>query len=374
VRHLRAELDRREIRSTVKNRKNGQTSGGMSYSRGSLYTILKNRLYRGEISHRGTVYPGQHKALVPIELWEAVQVLMAANNQAERTGVYARDPSLLAGLLVDDRGNRLTPIHTTKRNKRYRYYVSQAVIHGHTEKQGRVNRLPAHDIERHVVQRLAGLLGTGQELLDQVALPSDDVAIHKTLLAGAQAWKNLGQREPAQVRAFFLATILQVRVEETGLHIALHRSGLRTVLFRGEEIPQVTLKPECAREEPDEVIQLSVNAKIRRCGGVTRLSVLGESVGEGPVRPNAALIKAMARAHHWYEQLLSGEAKSLRAIAREHSVTDRYVAHILRCAFLAPDLVEAILQGRQPAELTLERLLKDLPLDWAKQREVLVPY
>ena len=81
----------------------------------------------------------------------------------------------------------------------------------------------------------------------------------------------------------------------------------------------------------------------------------------------------MARAHSWYERLLSGEAKSVNAIALEHNMTDGYVGHILRCAFLAPDLVEAILQGRQPPELTLDRLLDDLPLDWAEQREALGP-
>jgi len=373
VRSLKTELDRRGIRNTVKSSKIGRTSEGMPYSRGTLYTILKTRLYRGEISHRDAVYPGQHEPIVSTELWEAVQALTAANNQAKRTSAYARDPSLLAGLLIDDRDNRLTPMHSTKGSKRYRYYVSQAVIHGHTEKQGRVKRLPAHDIERHVIRRLEGLLTTGQELLDRVALPSDDAATHKALLDGAQAWKDLSQREPAQVRSFLLATLRRVTVEERAVQIALSRSRLRTVLFRGGEIPHVVLKPSGVREEPDDVIQLTVDATIRRCGGVTRLIVPGESVGERTAKPNAALIKAVARAHVWYERLLSGKVKSLHAIALEHKMTDRYVGHILRCTFLAPDLVEAILHGHQPPELTLDRLLDDLPLDWAKQREAFGP-
>jgi DNA invertase Pin-like site-specific DNA recombinase len=372
VRNLESELNKRKIKRTVKS-KSGRTSEERPYSRGALYSMLKSRVYRGEISHRDAVYPGQHEAIVPIELWEAVQALTVANNQAIRTGAYARDPSLLSGLLVDDRGNRLTPIHTTKRDKRYRYYASQAVIHGQTEKQGRVKRLPAHEVERQVTQRLERLLATGQELLDQVALPSDDAATHQALLDGAQAWKDLSQREPAQVRAFLLATLLQVKVEETSVQLTLHRPGLRTVLFRGGEIPQVALKSSVVGEEPDDVIQLSVTATIRRCGGGTRLIVPGESAGEHTPKHNAALIKAVTRAHHWYEQLLSGKVKSLHAIAREYGVTDRYVGHILRCAFLAPDLVEAILQGRQPPELTLDRLLENLPLDWAAQREALGP-
>lgn len=79
----------------------------------------------------------------------------------------------------------------------------------------------------------------------------------------------------------------------------------------------------------------------------------------------------MAHAQVWYERLLSGEATSLSAIAREHGVTPRYVGRLLRCAFLAPEIVEAILQGQQPPQLTLARLCKNLPLDWVEQHEAL---
>ena len=101
------------------------------------------------------------------------------------------------------------------------------------------------------------------------------------------------------------------------------------------------------------------------------ISVPGESVGERRARPNGALIKAVARGHVWYERLLSGQATSLRAIAREHGVTPRYVGRLLRYAFLAPEIVEAILQGQQPPQLTLARLGKNLPLDWTEQHQAL---
>jgi len=109
VHRLTVELATRGLRSKVRVHQTGRTSGGHAFGRGALYAILKNRLYRGEIAHRGAVYPGQQAAIVPPERWDAVQAVLAANNQAKRTGVYARDPSLLAGLLVDDRGHRLTP-------------------------------------------------------------------------------------------------------------------------------------------------------------------------------------------------------------------------------------------------------------------------
>jgi site-specific DNA recombinase len=369
VHRLTVELETRGLRSKVRLHQTGRTSGGHAFCRGALYAILKNRLYRGEIAHRGDVYPGQQAAIVSTELWDAVQALLAANNQAKRTGVYARDPSLLAGLLFDDRGHRLTPIHTIRRGKRYRYYVSQAVLQKQTAQQGRVCRIPALEIEQHVTRSLETWLATGRELLDQLALPSDDTAARTAWLAGAKVWKDLGTREPAQIRAFLLATVRRVTVEETVVQMILSRSGLRTVLVRGTDIPSTRLASTRGQEDQDDLMQVSISVRLTRCGGGIRLIVPGESGGGRTATPNAVLIKAVARAHVWHERLLSGKAPSLRAVAREHGVTPRYVRRILRCAFLAPDLVEAILQGYQSPGLTLAGLCHALPLDWAEQRK-----
>jgi len=103
-----------------------------------------------------------------------VHALLATNNQAQRTGVY--DPSLLAGLLFDDRGHRLTPIHTIRRGIRYRYYVSQSVLQHRTAPQGRVCRLPAPGIEQLVTRRLEQWFAAGHIVLEQLVVPSDDGA------------------------------------------------------------------------------------------------------------------------------------------------------------------------------------------------------
>ncbi|MEO7862008.1 MAG: recombinase family protein [Nitrospirales bacterium] len=369
VHRLTVELEQRSLRSKVRIHQSGRTSGGNAFCRGALYAILKNRLYHGEIAHRGAVYPGQQDAIVSPKLWDAVQALLAANNQAKRTGVYAKDPSLLTGVLFDDRGHRLTPIHTIRRGTRYRYYVSQAVLQNKTEQQGRVCRIPAVEIEQHVTQRLESWLATSRELLAQLALPSDDTATHTALLAGATVWKTLSQREPATVRTWLLATVHRITVDETSVQMILSRSGLRTVLLRAPDLPTTALPPTRAQEEPDEVILVSTRVTLTRCGGGLRLIVPGESGGDQRATPHAGLITAVARAQVWYARLLSGDATSLRAIAREHGVTPRYVGRLLRCAFLAPEIVDAILQGHQPPQLTLARLCQNLPLDWARQPE-----
>jgi len=80
------------------------------------------------------------------------------------------------------------------------------------------------------------------------------------------------------------------------------------------------------------------------------------------------LIDTLAQAHQWLEQLLSGEVSSLRMIAAAVGKSERYVSKVIRVAFLAPDLVEAVLEGRLPARLTVAELTDDLPWDWNEQR------
>jgi len=165
--------------------------------------------------------------------------------------------------------------------------------------------------------------------------------------------------------------VQRITVEETSVQIILSRSGLRTVLCRAPDLPPTVLTPFRGQEESDDVIPVSTNVTLTRSRGGLRLIVPGESGGERRARPNVGLSTAVARAHVWYARLLSGEATSLRAIAREHRVTPRYVGRLLRCAFLAPEIVDAMLQGRQPPQLTLARLCTNLPLDWARQPEAL---
>jgi DNA invertase Pin-like site-specific DNA recombinase len=371
VRRLKQELDRRGVVSKVRINQAGHRTGGVPFFRGALYCLLKNRLYRGEIAHRGNVYPGQHKRIVSLEVWEAVQVQLATNNQAKRTGVYAKDPSLLAGLLVDDRGHRLTPIHTVRRGKRYRYYVSQAVLNGRTGQPGSISRVPAQELEQQVFHQVEQWLASDRTVLDQLTLPADDVATHARLLAGAKIWKDLRSRQPADLRAFCLASIRRITVQENVLHVALSRSGLRTVLVQGQNTPTTDLTLSTTPEDSEDDISLRINMVLKRSTRGIRLIVPGESAMARPAQPNPTLLMAVARAQVWAEQLRSGEVTSLQAIARVNGVSDGYVGKVLRCACLAPDLVEAILCGRQPPTLTVQRLLGPLPMDWAEQRRVL---
>ena len=118
-----------------------------------------------------------------------------------------------------------------------------------------------------------------------------------------------------------------------------------------------------------DVFKLIIDARVKRCGGEVRLLVPADSGTEAPARPVPSLIKAVARAHPWPEKIIRGELTGLRSIAQLTGLDEHYAGRILNCSFLAPDIVEAILDGRQPADLTVQKLLRSLPLAWAEQRQ-----
>jgi site-specific DNA recombinase len=86
--------------------------------------MLQNRTYRGEIVHKGQFHPGEHTPIVDRPLWDAVQAQLASNAAERNSGAQNHQPSLLAGMLFDSAGNRMTPSHAVKKGTRYRYYVS----------------------------------------------------------------------------------------------------------------------------------------------------------------------------------------------------------------------------------------------------------
>ncbi len=152
VRILADELAVLGIVSKRRQGANGVLAGGNRFSRGALYTLLQNPIYRGEIAHQGKIYPGQHEAIVDAEHWKLVQEKLAGNRQARALGATAEEPSLLAGLIVDGEGHRMTPTHAVKRGRRYRYYVSTALISGARTDHATSRRSSSIGLERFLLR------------------------------------------------------------------------------------------------------------------------------------------------------------------------------------------------------------------------------
>ena len=146
-------------------------------ARASLW-LLANPIYTGRIAHRGRLYPGQHPALIDDETWTAVQDQLRAHARDHGRRAKAAEPSLLAGLLVDAQGERLTPSHAVKKGRRYRYYVSAALITAGAKDDTPSWRLAALQIEECVIRILVDALISPAKLLDRfgmTGMPSEQI-------------------------------------------------------------------------------------------------------------------------------------------------------------------------------------------------------
>lgn len=351
VRLLMEDLNRRGIRSKVRVAKNGRKSGGNPFFRGALYVLLSNPIYIGEIRHKGVRHPGLHEPIVDRELWEKTQLLLRSQavRGASRTKAVA---SPLMGRLFDESSQSLTPSHAVKGERRYRYYVSRSLIKGTAaDSAGRGWRLPAPEIERTVAASACQILS------DRTAIAAAAQAIGladnrlPSLFSAAAAWR---ERLRSEVEAGAALNVLVDRVDLTDTRI---RVSLKL------PIPDPVTRPAAL------VITRFFPMTIRRRGVEMRLVIEGNRA-PAP-QADSALLKAVARARQWSEDLLMGRAKSVAKIAEREGVSDRYVRRLTRLAFLAPEIVEMVAAGRQPPELTAEALAEriDLPLLWTAQEQ-----
>src|SRR6202042_2686546 len=155
---LKQQLDAEGVRIPIRIDGGGRSTGGGFFGRGHVYKLLSNPIYVGRIAHKGQVHEGQHPPIVPQELWEQVQQSLRDHLGAARTKrTRQSSDALLAGKLYDDGGNRMSPTWARKGSKRWRYYVSQAVLQGEKGKRGSILRVPAADVETLVAQALGKL-------------------------------------------------------------------------------------------------------------------------------------------------------------------------------------------------------------------------
>ena len=159
------EADRLGLRTKLRVTANGTEHGGKPFARGHFYRLLSNPIYAGQIAHKGQLFPGQHPALIDDETWTAVRDRLAANAGDHRYKAKSAEPSLLAGLLVDARGERLTPSHAVKKGRRYRYYVSASLITEAGTDRAQGQRLAAREIEEAVITILVDALSSPARLL-----------------------------------------------------------------------------------------------------------------------------------------------------------------------------------------------------------------
>ncbi len=352
VPRLKERIDASGWVTPKRERRDGQ-SGGKPFSIGHLYWILSNRLYAGDVHHRGQTWPGQHEPIVTRELWDEVQQKLADNEvKAERKS----RATLLTGILFDETGDRLSPSHATKAGRRYRYYVSRRLVQAR-RKDETGWRLPAEQLEKTVLAFLTNLLGDAVQLAKLIG--RRDPAVIRQAFSRAAELVASGLDTLARRRELIRSIFTKIIVDPETLSLAISHAGLCGAL---------NIPPLNTAEAADTVINLPCT--LRHRGIESRLVIAGK---DQSTAVDTKLVKIIAKAHEWMDRLVGGRESSVTSIARHEQLEDGEISRVLPLAFLAPDIVEGILSGRQPVALTARSLkrLKPLPLSWPDQRRLL---
>lgn len=307
VHALVADLAERGVVSKVRKKADGTPSGGQQLSRGALFHLLKNRIYRGEIVHKTEIYPGLHDAIVPVQLFDRVQRELQ-DHRIQRTRSMSRTAPLAGKLFLAD-GQRLTPTHTRGASgQTYRYYVPFSTQVGRREG-GPVLRLPGSRFEGLLRSILARVVSDSCDPLD--VLHRVDICPDRLIL-----------RLPVSSKV-----------------------AIRKQLAADETIGPIDDRTFC----------WSIPWQWPSKG----VSVSGAQI---LVRRDPVLIKALRTAHAMLDHDTYGRPILLRVPG------PRYQRRLARLAFLSPRLQAAIIEGRQPAGLTLAKIVRGkLPTCWNEQ-------
>jgi site-specific DNA recombinase len=370
VRTLQAELDAAGIRSKRRALADGTTYGGQKLSRGALYLMLQNRIYRGEITHKANAYPGEHPAIADKALWDEVQAVLSENRVNRAVGSYAKQPSLLAGLVFDESGERLTPSHAVKKGTRYRYYVSRSLIIGTAKDRSKGRRIPAANLESLVITRLRTFLSDQGAILDVIRDEhADGIRQNRLIGRGRQIAEELETFAPDQIRAMLMALFSRVDIKPDRVKITVRRGRLVELL--GAQPFDPTTQGGKSGEESEEVLTLTVMARLQRVGREMRMLVENS---DDQTSADPGLLRIVARAHDIQERLMENTDLTVHVIASQERVSANYVYRLLRLPTLAPEIITAIVNGKNPPQLTAKKLMRmtpQIPVDWAEQRKLL---
>jgi site-specific DNA recombinase len=331
VNALVRDLRERNIRTKERLLATGVTRGGIPFGRGSLFYLLRNRFYVGEVKYKDEILPGEQPAIMDRALFDAVQQKLT-DQWTNRTTIRNASDHLLTGLLFDDAGHRMVPTHATKAGVRYRYYVSLPHLHGEskTAAVGSVSRIPAKEIEDIVVKSIH------EHLVAQRERPASGAA-------------NAGDRK---------------LVIERGTRIDVHEDRL-----------VIRLKSVGGEESSDAADDNVISIPWRKPPSKkSRQTLVPHGVAKSDVRPTrierrARLVNAIARGRRWLDEIVSGST-DVQQIAARQKCSVRQVNMTISLAFLAPGLVKAAVEGRLPRGIGVERL-RDAPAEWSRQFEAL---
>lgn len=325
---------------------------GHNISVGNLNCILRNKAYIGLVGHKGTWYQGEHQGIIPSELFEQVQNVMA-DNRINRQH-YDPKKSLLSGKLYDDKGNAMSPSWSTGcSGKTYRYYVSQSIIRKEPSKLGKISKVSLPQLENFIDSWFERFLREKPKIHPYIQ--HFEVSKQKKLLKLLTSYTITREIEKTLIK--------HIKLKPNEVEITLHTEQvveLFNAIYENREMRRLKpeeLKAENAYTEPYHIGTIANGEKI----------IVGQFI-EPKKRPNTELIKILNQAYKWHQEIINGA--STQDIAKRDKVCVQYVRRILNLSFLSPKIVRAILNGTQPADCTLKKLLSIKSSNWQEQEQI----
>lgn len=325
---------------------------GVPFERAALHYLLTNPVYAGRIRHKDIVHEGQHPAIIDPDTWDQVQEHLKESAARKRgAGKDGAIISPLAGKLLDETGDKLTPSHANKKGKRYRYYVSNRVLNtaGKDDSNRKFGgwRLPAKTLEDQIAKATLSHLRTQLPVDLQINPAADAIAKIGSHLDLLEAQSRT--RGPNVI----LSCIEKGTIRPGAIAISLNPGAIADAI----EISEDELNPDA--------LLFSLPFQFRKRGVETKLTI-------GPANSKPAdttLIRSIAKAHQYYHAIKNGQ--TFEEIAEGENLSKRRIMQVIDLAFLAPDIVKLIVQGEQPEALTAKCLgINPMPSDWQAQRRI----
>jgi site-specific DNA recombinase len=333
IRDVVEDLDRKGIRTRRQTLSTGKIRGGIRFGVGGLAQLLRNRFYIGEVVYHGAVHPGEQVPILDRALFDAVQAKLAASANTRQLKLRA-SPSILAGRIFDDRGNRMTPTHTNKQGARYRYYVSHAILQKRDEEAGSMVRVNALEIEAMVAKTVKDHLDkpttdehqgatTDRELIKQhvrrIILKSQTIEIHivsDTELAPDEHHEGIAGQDPSNGALTTVITMPWATTATAAAKGVLHSPPPRSAMNADER---------------------------------------------------DALLIAIAKARAWIDDLVEGRVASFAEIAKKEGKVERHMRFLAPLAFLSPAIISNIIAG-DLAPIKVTELAKKTSYCWNQQK------
>lgn len=324
------------------------------FEKGQLYHILQNKVYIGRITHKGKVYNGEHQAIIEEDVFKDVQKLLS-DNISDNNSQKSATNSLLAGILYDDNGNRMSPSHSNTRKKKYRYYVSLAITKFKKSQAGTISKLPANEIEKFVVSEIENYFSDTKILQNYICdlkIQEQNIILNKL--------KNAEIFTPQVIKNI----VEKVTVSKDWIEIILKQNKIQEFLYN-----LCSIQNNKKSEEIFITLKKDIRISTGSSKGCNVLILKNGETQESNINKN--LVKAIVRSYYWHELLLSGKVKNTKDIQKLEKLKDNsYIKQVLNLRFLSPKIVENIIQGTQPKDLTVSKLFNIKTYNWQEQEKL----